>query len=76
MANTAGDIPPSWWLSDSFTNLPSPWYRTPCPSCGYCPTCGRRRDWANPTWIYPYTTYGDTANDQAPNLHTDCVCQA
>ena len=53
-----------------------PYPTVPCPSCGYCPTCGR--GWANPTWIYPYAVC-DTANDVTltggADDHTSCVCQ-
>ena len=26
----------------------------PCPSCGYCPTCGRRGYYPMPYWVNPY----------------------
>jgi len=30
-------------------------HASPCPSCGYCPTCGRRNTApAYPYWPYPY----------------------
>jgi hypothetical protein len=34
----------------------------PCPSCGYCPTCGSRR---GRDWTRPYI----------PDDYADCVCQ-
>jgi hypothetical protein len=34
-----------------------------CPSCGYCPHCGRGNSWPSPQWpTRPYITWGtDTA---------------
>jgi len=35
-----------------------------CPSCGYCPCCGRRDGWRwpqpGPYWVAPTTTSGTT----------------
>lgn len=48
----------------------------PCPSCGYCPTCGRQN--ANPyyPWTYPYRfiTWGGTSGTtDVPNFGSQTI---
>lgn len=54
-------------------------YEAPCPSCGYCPTCGRRR--GGHYW-YPYTSGPDLtwcgSNDAGgfpDEVTITCECQ-
>lgn len=44
---------------------------TPCPSCGHCPTCGRRsfspwRQPVQPIWVVPSVWEYDTGCSPAP----------
>ena len=61
-------------LFDSFESLPSAGSQTPCPACGYCPSCGHQTQpylpYQHPTYpygvtrgttTYPYTNSPYTA---------------
>lgn len=62
--------------TDSINTAPLTWNPVPngvhpCPSCGYCPTCGRRNGyygyvypyWQYPSWQQPTITWSSTGGN-------------
>lgn len=45
----------------------------PCPSCGHCPTCGRRNVWVQPM-PYVYPIYPGVYTQPYPSPYTITFC--
>lgn len=48
------DNVPAWAATDNAYNADVPLPASVCPSCGYCPTCGRKNAYSGQYWYYPY----------------------